>query len=83
MTTGKTIALTIQTFAGKVTFLLFNMLPRFVLAFLLRSKCLNFIAGVTTCSDLGAQANKVSVSAVSPSMCHEVMGPDAMIFVFV
>ena len=40
MTTGKTIALTIQTFAGKVTFLLFNMLPRFVLAFLLRSKCL-------------------------------------------
>ena len=59
MTTGKTIALTIWTFINKVMSLLFNMLTRLVTAFLLRSKCLNFMAAVTICSDFGAQENKV------------------------
>ena len=60
MTTGKTIALTRQTFVGEVMSLLFNMLSRFVIAFLPRSKCFNFMAAVTICSDFGAQESKVS-----------------------
>ena len=60
MTTGKTIALTRWTFVGKLMFLLFNMLSRLVIAFLLRSKCLHFMAAVTICGDFGAQENKVS-----------------------
>ena len=60
MTTGKIIALTTQTFVDKVMSLLFNMLSRFVIAFLPRSKCLNFTAAVTVCSDFGAQENKIS-----------------------
>ena len=59
MTTGKTIALTRWTFVGKVTSLLFNMLSRLVIAFLPRSKHLNFMAAVTICSDVGLQGNKV------------------------
>ena len=59
LTTGKTIALTRWIFVGKIMFLLFNMLSRLVIAFLLSSKCLNFIVVVTTCSDFGAQENKV------------------------
>ena len=60
MTTGKTIALTRWTYVGKVMSLLFNMLSRLVIAFLLRSKCpFNFMAAVTTCSDFGAPKNKV------------------------
>ena len=59
MTTGKTIALTRRTFVGKVMSLLFNMLSRLVITFLPRSKCLNFVAAVTICSDFGAQKNKV------------------------
>ena len=61
MTTGKTIALTLQTFVNKETkiSLLFNMLSRFVIVFLLRSKCLNFTAAVTVSSDFGAQENKI------------------------
>ena len=59
MTTGKTIALTRQTFVDRVMSLLFNMLSRLVIAFLIRSKCLNFMAAVTICSDFGAQENKV------------------------
>ena len=59
MTTGKTVALTRWTFVGKVMSLLFNMLSRFVITFLPRSKCLNFMAAVTTCSDFGAQENKI------------------------
>ena len=55
MTTGKTTALTRWTFVGKVMSLLFNMLSRLVIIFLPRSKCLNFMAAVTTCSDFGAQ----------------------------
>ena len=59
MTTGKSIAVTRWTFVGKVMSLLFNMLSRLVTAFLPRSKCLNFMAAVTICSDFGAQENKV------------------------
>ena len=58
MTTGITIALTKWTFVGKVMSLLFNMLSRFVIAFLWRSKRLNFMAAVTICSDFGAPKNK-------------------------
>ena len=61
----------------------FNMLSRLVIAFLSRSKCLNFMAVVTICSDFGTQKIKSPiVSIVSLSICHEVMGPDAMIWVF-
>ena len=60
MTTGKTIASTGRTFVGKAMCLLFIMLSRLVIAFLPRSKCLNFMAAVTICSDLGAPQNKVS-----------------------
>ena len=59
MTTGKTIALTRWTFVGKVISLLFNMLSRLVITFLPRSKCLNFMAAITICSDFGAPQNKV------------------------
>ena len=60
MTTGKTIPLTRWTFLGKVMSLLFNMLSRLVITFLPRSKCLNFMAAITICSDFGAQEkNKV------------------------
>ena len=59
MTAGKTIALTIGTFVGKVISLFFNMLSRFVIAFLSRGKCLNFMAAVTVYSDLGAQEEKI------------------------
>ena len=55
----KTIALTRWTFVGKVMSLLLNMLSRLVIAFLPRSKCLNFMAAVTICTDFGAQVNKV------------------------
>ena len=59
MTTGKTIALTRRTFVGKVMSLLFNMLSRLVITFLLRNKHLNFIATIAICSDFGAPQNKV------------------------
>ena len=84
MTTGKTIASTIWTFVGKVMSLLCNMLSRFVIAFLPRSKCL-LILCLQSLSAVILEPKKiksVSVSAFSPSVCHEVMGPDAMIFVF-
>ena len=60
MTTGKTIALTRRTFVGKVKSLLYNMLSRLVIIFLPRSKSFNYMAAITTCSDFGAQKNKVS-----------------------
>ena len=60
MTTGKTIALTRRTFAGKVMSLLLNILSRLVITFLPRSKCLNFMAAITICSDFGAPQSKVS-----------------------
>ena len=59
MTIGKTIALTVRTFVGKVMCLLFNTLSRFVIAILTRSKCLNFLSAVTVCNDFEAQENKI------------------------
>ena len=83
MTTGKTIALTRQTFVGKVMSLLFNILSRLAIPFLPRSKCLfHYMATATICSDFGTPKNKVTVSIVCPSISHEMMGPDAMILVF-
>ena len=84
MTTGKTIALTRQTFVGTVMALLFNMLPRFIIAFLLRSKCL-LISWLQSPSAVIFEPKKiksVTVSIVSPSTCHEVMGQEAMILIF-
>ena len=84
MTTGKTIALTIGTFVGKVMSLLFNMLSRLVIAFLPRSKCL-LIAWLQSPSEVILEPKKIksiTVSIVSPSICHKVMGLDAMILVF-
>ena len=75
------LTLTIRTFAGKVMSVLFNMLSRLVIAFLARNKCLNFMAAVTICSDLGAPPKKESVT-VSPSVYRKVMGPDVVIIVF-
>jgi len=59
MTTVNTIVLTIRTFVDKVISLFFNTLSRFVIAFLPRTKSLNFMAAVTVCSDFGAQENKI------------------------
>ena len=84
MITGKTIALTRQDFAGKVISLLFNMLSRLVITFLPRSKHL-LISWLQSPSAMILEPKKiksVTVSSVSLSICHEVMGPDAMIFVF-
>ena len=84
MTTGKTIALTRWTFAGKVMSLLFNMLSRLVIAFLPRSKRL-LISQLQSPTAVILEPKKiksVTVSIVSPSVSHEVMGLDAMIFVF-
>ena len=83
MTTGKVIALIIQTFEGKVMSLLFNILSRLVMTFLPRSKRFNFMAAVTICSDFGVQENKVCLCFhCFPTYCLEVMGPDAIILVF-
>ena len=83
MTTGKTIALTRQTFVGKVMSLLFNMLSRLVITFLPRSKHL-LISWLQSPSAVILEPKKiklVTVSIVSPSICHEVMGLDVMILV--
>jgi len=84
MTTGKTIALTRWTFVGKVMSLLFNMLSRLVITFLSRSKRL-FISWLQSLSAVILDPPKIksaTVSALSLSICHEVMGPEAMILVF-
>ena len=84
MTTGKTIALTRQTFVNKVMSLLFNMLSRLVIAFFPRSKRL-FVLWLQSPSAVILEPPKVkfvTVSIVSPSVCHEVMGLDAVIIVF-
>ena len=84
MATGKTKALTRWTFVGKVISLLFNMLSRLVITFLLRSKRL-LISWLQSQSAVILEPKKMkslTVSTVSPSICHEVMGPDAMILVF-
>ena len=80
----KTIALTRQTFAGKVMSLLFNMLSRLVITFLPRSKRL-LISWLQSPSAVILELQRVKsdiVPTVSPSIFHEMMGPDAMIFVF-
>ena len=84
MTTGKIIALIRWTFVGKVMSLLFSMLSRLVIAFLPRSKCL-LISWLQSPSAVILEPKRVkcvTVSTVYPSICHEVMGPDAMILVF-
>ena len=84
MTTGKTIALIRLTFVDKVMSLLFNMLSRLVITFLPRSKCL-LISWLQSPSSVILEPRKIksaTVSTVSPSICYEVMGPDAMILVF-
>ena len=81
MTTGKTIALTRRTFVGKVMSLLFNMLSRLVITFLPRSKCL-LISWLQSPSAVILEPVKINSATVSPSISHEVMGLDAMIFVF-
>ena len=83
MTTGKTIVLTVWTFVSEVMSLLSNALSRFVIAFFSRSKCL-LISWLQSLSAviLEPQMKSVTVSIVSPSVCYEMMGLDAMILVF-
>ena len=84
MTTGKAIALTRQTFLGKVMSLLFNMVSRFVITYLPRSKHL-LISWLQSASAVILEPPEIktdTVSTVFPSISHEVMGPHAMIFVF-
>ena len=87
MTTGNTIAFTRRTFVSKVISLLFNMVSRFVIAFLPSSKSLlHFMATVTMQNHAvilePKKIKSVTVSIVFLSICHKVMGPDATIFVF-
>ena len=77
MTTGKTTALTRRTFVDKVMSLLFNMLSRLVI-----TASFNFWAAITICSDFEPPKITATVPTVSPSICHEVTGPDDMIFIF-
>ena len=81
MTTGKTIVLTRQTFVDKVMSLLFHMLSRLVITFLPRSKHL-LILWMQSPSAVILESRKIKSATVSPSICQEVMGPDAMILVF-
>ena len=84
LTTGKTIAFTRRTFVGKVMSLVFNMLSRLVITFLPRSKCI-LISWLLSPSAVILEPRKLksdTVSTVSLSICHEVMGPDSMILVF-
>ena len=84
MMTGKNHSFDIWTFVDKIVSLLFNMLSRLVITFLPRSKCL-LISWLQSPSALILEPKKIksdTVSTVSPSISHEVMGPDAMIFVF-
>ena len=76
MTTGKTIALTRRTFVDKVKSLLFNMLSRLVITFLPRSKRL-LISWLQSPPAVILEPRKIKSATVSPSICHEVMGPDA------
>ena len=80
VTPGKTIGLTRWTFVGKAVSLLFNMLSRLVIAFLPRSKCL-LISWLQSPSAVILEPPKIKSDTVSPSISHEVMGPDAMILV--
>ena len=80
MTTGKTIALSRQNFVGKVMSLPFNMLSRLVITFLPRSKRL-LISWLQSPSAVILEPSKIKSDTVSPSLSHEVMGPDAKILV--
>ena len=84
MTTGKTIALTRWTLVGKVMSLLLNMLPRLVITFLPRIKCLliSWLQSISAVILEPKRIKAVTVSIVTPSVCHEVIGLDAMILVF-
>ena len=84
ITTRKTIALTIWTFVGKVMSLLFNTLSSFIIAFLQRSNYLliSWLQSPSTVILEPPKRKSVIASTFSPSICHEVMGPDAMILVF-
>ena len=84
MTTGKTIALTRQTYVGKVMSLLLNTLSKLVIASLPRSEHL-LLSWLQSPSAVTLEPRKIkpdAVSTVPPSICHEMMGPDAMILVF-
>ena len=81
MTTGKTIALIRRTFVGKVMSLLLNMVSRLVITFLPRSKRL-LISWLQSPSAVILEPKKIKSTTVSPSIYHEVLGPDAMILVF-
>ena len=81
MATGKTIALTRWVFVGKVMYLLFNTLSRLVITFLPRSQRL-LISWLQSPSTVILEPRKIKSATVSPSICHEVMGPDAMILSF-
>ena len=84
MTTGKTIALTRWTFVDKMMSLLFNMLSGFVNAFLPRTKRLliSWLQSLSRVILEPKEIKPVTVYAFSPSICHEVMGPDVMMLVF-
>ena len=81
MTAGKTISLVIRNFVGKVMSLLFNILSRFVIAFLPRVKHI-LISWLQSPSAVILEPKKIKSVTVPSSICHEVMGPDAMILVF-
>ena len=84
MTTGKTIALTIQAFVDKVMSLLFYMLSNLVITFVPRSKCLLISRLQSPCAVIfePSKIKSVTVSIISPSICHEAKGLDAMILIF-
>ena len=84
MTTGKTIVLTRQTFVGKVVSLLFNVLSRLVIVFHPRSKhpLISWLQSPSAVILEPKKIKSVTVSIVFSSICHEVLGPDAMILVF-
>ena len=84
MTSGKTIALTRQTFVAKVMSVLFNMLSRLVITFLPRSKRLliSWLQSPSAVILEPQNTKSATISTVYPSICHEVMGPDAMTLAF-
>ena len=84
MTTGENIAMTRWTLVGKVMSLLFNRLSRLVVTFLPRSKCLlmSWLQSLSAVILEPKKIKSITASTFYPTICHEVMGPDAMIFVF-
>ena len=79
MTTGKTIALTLQTVVGKVLSLLFNILSRLVIVFLPRNLLISWLQSPSTVILKPPRIKSVTVSFVSPYICHEEMGPDSFL----